>query len=102
MFVFSLVDGFKDGSNALAAADAHGDEGILPADPTQFVQRFDSDNCAGGPKRVPQGDAAAVGVCFLRRQVELASNRQYLRGEGFVPAGPGPIPITPGSTPATA
>jgi hypothetical protein len=42
-----LVDGFKNGSNALAAADTHRHEGKLSANPLEFVQRLDGHDCAG-------------------------------------------------------
>jgi len=60
-------DPFEDGGDALAAADAHGDERVPAAGPAQLVQGLDGEDGAGGADRVPERDAAAVGVGPVRR-----------------------------------
>src|SRR5215469_17720806 len=74
----------EDGGDALAAADAHGDQGVVAAGAVQFVQRLDGQDRSGGADRVAEGDAAAVGVGLVRRQPELSGHGERLGGEGLV------------------
>ena len=52
----------EDGGDALAAADAHGDQGAAAAGALQLVQGLDGQDVAGRPDGVAQGDARPVGV----------------------------------------
>src|SRR5271157_4606674 len=49
------VHGFKDGGDALTAADAHRDQGVLSADSVQLVQRLHGDDRSGSPQGMAQG-----------------------------------------------
>ena len=52
----------KDCGDALAAADAHGHQGVAALDALQLVQRLDGDQRARGADGVAQRDARAIGV----------------------------------------
>src|SRR5215211_9103358 len=52
----------EDGCDALAAADAHGDQGAAAAGALQLVQGLDGEDAAGGPDRVAQRHPGAVGI----------------------------------------
>src|SRR5918992_1529777 len=51
---------FEDGGDALAAADAHRDQGPPAPGPLQLIQGLDREDAAGGPDRMPEGDARAI------------------------------------------
>src|SRR5258708_14227851 len=74
----------EDRGDALAAADAHGDQRVPAARPPQLIQRLDDQDGARGTDRVPERDTAAVRVGPLRRQAELADDRQGLRRKRLV------------------
>src|SRR5664279_5085757 len=70
--------------DALAAPDAHRDQRAVGVGPTHLVERLDGEDRPGGGHRVAQGDAAAVWVGLLPRQVQVADHRQRLSREGLV------------------
>src|SRR4029450_8219401 len=74
----------EDGRDALAATDAHGHQGAVSAGAGQLVQRLHGQDAAGRADRVAERDAAAVRVGALRRQLQVAHDRQRLRGERLV------------------
>jgi quercetin dioxygenase-like cupin family protein len=52
----------KDGSDALTAADAHGDQGIAPGAAMQRMDGLDAENRAGGADGVAECHGAAIGI----------------------------------------
>src|SRR5512133_3496318 len=52
----------EDGSNALAATDAHGDQRVTAANALQLIQCLDRDQCPGGAYRVAQRNAGAIRI----------------------------------------
>src|ERR1700726_2733739 len=83
----SRADGshsLEDRGDALAPADAHGDQRVPAAGPPQLIQRLDDQDGARGTDRVPERDTAAVRVGPLWRQAELADHGQGLRRERLV------------------
>src|SRR5690606_30680578 len=73
----------QDG-DSLAAADAHGGDGVAASHPLQLVERLDGDDGAGGADGVAQGDAGAVDIDPVHGQFQIAANRERLCGKGFV------------------
>src|SRR5713101_479765 len=57
--------------DALAAADAHGDQAIAPATALQFIHGLDGENATGGADGMAQSNRAAVGIDFLRIHPEF-------------------------------
>jgi hypothetical protein len=53
----ACLHALEDRRDALAAADAHGHQGVAALDALQLVQGFDGDQRAGGADGVTQGDA---------------------------------------------
>ena len=68
----------------MAAADAHGDEGVAGLGALELVEGFDGDDGARRTDGVAQGDGAAVGVYFFGREAEFVGDGAGLGGEGFV------------------
>src|SRR6266702_5609683 len=64
----------EDRGDALAAADAHGDERVPAGGPPQLIQRLDDEDGTSGTDRVPKRDPAAVWVGLIQRQAEFADD----------------------------
>src|SRR5262245_51534103 len=79
-----LSRSFEDCRDALAAADAHGDERVLPADALQLVERLHREHRSGRADGMAQTDRAAVGVGLLRIELEVACDRERLHRERLV------------------
>ena len=69
-------DPLEDRGDALAAADAHGDQRVAAAGALQLVDRLDGEDRAGGADRVAERDAAAVRVDLGRIEAELRATAQ--------------------------
>src|SRR3712207_5048549 len=74
----------EDGGDALAAADAHGDQGPAAAGALQLIQGLDGQDAAGGPDRMPEGDAGTIRVGPVLGQTQVPDHGQGLGGEGLV------------------
>src|SRR5215212_5622565 len=61
----------EDGGDALAAADAHGDQRPPAPGALELVQRLDGQDGAGGPDRVPERHPGAVGVGAVLGQAQV-------------------------------
>src|SRR5215472_17506249 len=70
--------------NALPTADAGRRKSIPAFTPPQAVKQRDKQACAGGAKRVPQRDCAAIHVDLLAIESELPLHCQVLGREGLV------------------
>src|SRR2546423_368160 len=81
---FRWSGSFEDGGDALAAADAHGGEGVPAAGAPELVERLDGQDCPGRADRMTEREAAAVRVDAFRRQPEFPGYGQGLGGEGLV------------------
>src|SRR5699024_6930768 len=70
-------------ADALAAADAHADHGILLIGALQLVGHLGGEYAAGGADGVADGDAAAVDVDLFRVEAQIAPHGVGLAGESF-------------------
>jgi len=64
-----------DHGNALATADAHGDQAITSVDPLQFVDDFDREDRTGRADRMTERDAAAIGIELDGIEAKRVGNR---------------------------
>src|SRR5690606_11764653 len=78
------LDAFEDGGNALAAANAHGDQRIAAAGAVQLMDGLDGDDRAGRANRVAQRDARTIGVDLGRVGAQALGHCAGLRGKGFI------------------
>ena len=116
-----LADPLEDGGDTHTPADAEGHEAVLAARAVEVVQELDGEHGTGGSDGVSERDRAAYRVELLIRHPELASDGNGYGGECLVrldgveivdaqaaffkavrEAGIMPVPMTDGSTPATA
>src|SRR5437762_2823291 len=67
-----------------SAANAHGHQAVTPVAPLELLEDGYGQFCAGGSKRMAQGNRAAVDIDAVTRQPDLANNRERLAGESFV------------------
>ena len=72
----SLSHAFEDRSDALAGANAHGYQRTLAAGALQFVHGLDGQDVAGGPDRVAQTDARAIGIELGRIELRSCATAQ--------------------------
>ena len=77
-------DGFEDGGQTLADADAEGGDAVLAAAAAQLADEGAGEAGAGAAERVAEGDRAAVDVEALLLDPQLAGAGEDLRGEGLV------------------
>src|SRR5437867_4207728 len=70
--------------DALAAADAHRDQGVPSTDSLQFMHGLRRDDRARGTDGMPERDARAIGVDLGRIEAELPRHGAGLRSEGLV------------------
>src|SRR5436853_2929720 len=80
----SLVQGFHNHRNALAATDASGCQAVAEIVAAQLVENGDDQACSGGAKWMPKCDGPAVHVGFVAIETQNLFNRQILRGKSFV------------------
>ncbi len=80
----ALVQRFKDCSDALSATNAHGYEGILPADSMQFVRRLDGDDGPGCAQWMAQRNSATIRIRLLGWKIKFALDRKRLGRERFI------------------
>src|SRR5690348_4311828 len=78
------ADTLENGGNALADADAHGDERVAAARPLQLANGGEREPCARGTERMTDGDGAAIGIDAAIGEVELEQleTAQHLAREG--------------------
>src|SRR3954469_6176194 len=80
-------DSLEERGQALATADAHRLQPVAGVAAGHRAGEGSQDPAAGGPDRVPQGDARAVDVHpveVARREAPLAGHREHLASEGLV------------------
>src|ERR1700694_2710355 len=78
------LHGFEDSSDALASADTHADERVLPSHAPQFIQCLHRQDAARRPNRMTKRNAAAVRVRAIQRQVQVLYDRQRLSRKGLI------------------
>src|SRR5215472_11143724 len=66
-----VADALEDGGDALADADAHGDERIAAARPLQLADGGKREPRARGAERMTDGDGAAIGIDAAVGEVDL-------------------------------
>ena len=116
------VGALEERRDALADADAQRREPVATVAAAQLVQQRDDEPRAAHPERMAERDRAAVDVHLLLVEAELADRRRGsatrrprsarrdraalasipARSSSLRTAGIGPMPMTRGSTPATA
>jgi len=78
------VGAFEQAGGTLAAADAHGDDGVAALAAFELVQRRGGELGAGAAERVAQRDGAAVDVELVGGDLEGVLDVDGLAGERFV------------------
>src|SRR5258705_2604156 len=74
----------EQASRALAAADAHGDDGVFDAAPFALDQRVPGHACARHAVGVTDGDRSAIDVEAIHWDAEPVAAVDDLAGEGLV------------------
>ena len=117
----TLCGALEDGGDALAAADAHGDQGAAAAGALELVEGLDGEDAAGGPDGVAQRHPDPLGLvrssgrlrsrttarawaakASLTSNTSMSSTLRLAFSSTIRTAGTGPMPMYLGSTPAWA
>src|SRR4051794_39559283 len=77
------LDALDDRGDALAAADAEGDQGGVEVAALQLVEGGAEEHRAGGAEGMAEGDGATVDVDLGGVEVEVADDLERDGGEGF-------------------
>jgi hypothetical protein len=77
-------DRFEQPGRALAAADAHGDDGVTAAAPAQLGERGRGELGAGAAEQVAEREGPAVDAELVVRDLELALHVERLAGKRLV------------------
>src|SRR5262245_16590229 len=80
----SLLYGFDNRRDALAAADARGSQAALQISPSQLEHQRQQQAGSGHAEWMSQRNRAAVHVDLVAIEAQLLLDRQILRRKGFV------------------
>src|SRR6185437_14836070 len=81
-----VAHALEDRGDALADADAHGDQRVAPAAPMKLADGGEREPCARGAQRMADGDGAAIGIDPVIGEVDLEQLEaaEHLARKGLV------------------